>query len=251
MPRPNRTTTESSLPSSRRGRSARPALGLAALLAVAAVSLAGCGLGFDWSDRTIGSGPYTTGSGHVVTATRQLASFHAISVSDGMTVSISAGDAPAVDVTADDNLVPLISTTVRDGALTIRVDGSLTTRDPIRLTVTAATAVDSIVADSGSTVDAEDLGAPTLTVSISGGSTLHAGGSAATLEATVREGSTADMRNLRAATVRVSVSTGSTAHVDASDSIAGECNLGSTLRVSGSASTAGVSVDTGSTLTRE
>jgi hypothetical protein len=228
-------------------------LTIPALLVAAAIATTGCGrvvINNSSSTTTIGSAPYTEGSGNVATETRPLDAFHAISVDNGMTVFVKRGDAPSVAVTADDNLVSMISTTVENGTLVVTVQGSLTTHSPMRVDVTAA-ALDSVDQNGGTTVDVEDLSVERLTASVSGGSTLRAGGKVATLLLTAQSGSTADLRNVEAGTVQVSVRAGSTARVNAGDSITGECTTGSTLRVSGSASTAGVSADSGSTVTRE
>jgi hypothetical protein len=226
----------------------------APLLIAAVLAVAGCGrvvINNSNSTTTIGSAPYTEGSGNVATVSRQLEPFHAVSVTNGMTVFVKQGDAPAVDVTADDNLVAMISTMVEDGALVITVNGSLTTHNPMRVSVTTVTPIDSVSQDGGTTVDIEDFSADAVTVSVSGGSTLRAGGKVANLELTAEGGSTADMRNVEAGVVQISLSTGSTAHVNVSQTITGECTTGSTLKLSGSASSAGVSRDTGSTVTRD
>jgi hypothetical protein len=224
------------------------------LLIAAALAVAGCGrvvINNSNSTTTIGSAPYTEGSGNVATVSRQLEPFHAVSVTNGMTVSVRHGDASSADVTADDNLVPMISTAVEDGTLVITVNGSLTTHNRMRVSVTTVTPIDSVSQDGGTTVDIEDFSADAVTVSVSGGSTLHAGGKVANLEIAADGGSTADMRNVETGAAQVSLSTGSTVHVNVSQSITGECTTGSTLKISGSASTAGVSKDTGSTVTRD
>jgi hypothetical protein len=226
----------------------------APLLIAAVLAVTGCGrvvINNNTSTTTIGSAPYTEGSGNVATVTRQLEPFHAVSVTNGMTVFVRQGDAPSVDVTADDNLVPMISTTVEGGTLVVTVNGSLTTHNQMRVSVTTATPIDEVSQDGGTTVDIEDFSADTVTVTVSGGSTLRGGGKIGNLNLTTQGGSTADMRNVEAAAVQVSLSTGSTAHVKVSQSITGECTTGSTLKVSGSASTAGVSTDTGSTVARD
>jgi hypothetical protein len=224
------------------------------LLAAAALSFAGCGkvvMDNNTSTTTIGSAPYIEGSGTVTTETRQLDGFHAVSVTDGMTVFVKLGDAPSVDVTADDNLVGMISTGVQNGTLLVTVDGSLTTHNQMRVDVTTATPIDSVAQDGGSTVDIEDFSADAAVVSVSGGSTLRAGGKIATLQLRTQGGSTADMRNLKTTVATVSVDTGSTALVNVSESITGQCTTGSTLKISGAASTAGVTTDTGCTVAHD
>jgi hypothetical protein len=227
------------------------AVTLAALAIATTVATTGCSRVFDnnnGSTTTIGSAPYTEGSGKVVTETRPLAEFHAISVENGVTVFVRQGSPASVDVAADDNLTGLIATDVTGGALTVHVTGSLTTHNPIKLTVTSPTAVDDLRLDGGTTLDVEDLSSPSLHVSLDGGSTLRAGGTTNSLRADVDGGSTADMTNVTAKSAEASVNGGSTAILNVTDVVSGSCHGGSTLKVSGGADTAAVGKDTGSTV---
>jgi predicted small secreted protein len=223
-----------------------------AALLVAALLVAGCGRSFfndSQSNTMIGSGPYVQGSGKAATESRALGSFHALAVANGMTVTVKLGAAPSAEVTADDNLLGMILTTVEDGTLTVSVDGSLTTHNPLRVTVTAPAGLDSIEQNGGTTVDFESA-AGSLEVSVNAGSTLRAGGKVSNLEVAVSSGSTADLRNVEAAVARVEVNSGSTARLNVSQSLSGRCAGGSTLFVSGSASLDAVGKDAGSTVRR-
>ena len=134
------------------------------------------------------------------------------------------------------------------GELTIRVTGSLTTHNQIRLTLTAALPTESIAVDGGSTLDVEDVSGPMLRVAAHGGSTLRAGGKTVSLEVEVGGGSTADLRNVEAKIADVAVDGGSTATLNVSDVVKGTCHGGSTLSVSGGADTAAVGKDSGSSI---
>lgn len=234
-------------------RFARGLLLSAALVAAFAVS--GCSVvhnnSVNGSTMTIGSAPYTEGSGVVTTATRPLESFHAVSVENGLTIFVRTGTTAAAAVTADDNLVGMITTEVQDGTLRIRVSGSLTTHKQLKVEVTAASAVDSVAQTGGSTMDVEDLSSDSVTASVDGGSTLRAGGRTANLQLTVDGGSTADLRNVETQAAQVQIDGGSTAFVKAQKSIAGTCNGGSTLKASGSAGVGTVAKDSGSTVAGE
>jgi hypothetical protein len=224
----------------------------AALLAVALV--AGCGSTTFFnheSTTTIGSGPYVQGSGTIITQARALDAFHAIAVENGLYVTVVDGAAPSVDVTADDNLVGMITTTVEQGTLHISVEGSLTTHNGLRVRVIVPAALDAIDVNGGSTVDSEHLTGDSLAVTVNGGSTLRAGGKLADLRVSVDGGSTADLQNVEVATAEAEVNAGSTARLNVSASVTGRCSAGSTLKVSGGASIDQVESDTGSTVTRD
>jgi hypothetical protein len=59
------------------------------------------------------------GSGQVVTEDRTVPEFQSVSLSMPAVVTIRDDGAPALQVTADDNVLPLISTTVRNGELSL------------------------------------------------------------------------------------------------------------------------------------
>jgi hypothetical protein len=224
-------------------------------VAVATVAIAGCSVihdnSYNGSTTQIGSAPYTEGSGAVASETRTVGTFHAVSVENGLTVTISRGTSASARVTADDNLLKMITTTVQDGKLSISVEGSLRTHDTLRVEVTAPAALDSIAQTGGSTVDVEDLAGTSLAVSVDGGSTLRAGGRITNLQLTVAGGSTADLRNVESKTAQVSADGGSTAFVNVTETISGSCNGGSTLKVSGAAGLDAVEKDTGSSVVRD
>jgi hypothetical protein len=232
-------------------RLTRHAVALAALAVATTIATTGCSKVFDnnnGSTTTIGSAPYTEGSGKIVTETRRLAEFHAISAENGVTVFVRHGSTASVDVAADDNLTGLIATDVAGGALTVHVTGSLITHNPIKLTVTSTSAVDDLRLDGGTTLDVEDLSSPSVHASLDGGSTLRAGGTTVALRVDVDGGSTADMTNVTVKSAEASVNGGSTAILNVTDVVSGSCHGGSTLKVSGGADTVSVEKDTGSTV---
>jgi hypothetical protein len=234
----------------RRPRLTRTAATLVALAIVAAASTAGCSkvLNHDTNNITIGSAPYIQGSDKVVTVTRALAEFDGVSVENGVTVFVRHGSRSSVDVTADDNLTGLIATDVAGGKLTIRVTGSLTTHNQIRLDVTSAKEIASVDVTNGSTLDTEDVTAPELRMSVNNGSTLRAGGKTTTLHLSVNNGSTGDLTNVEATTGEVMVDNGSTGTVNVTGVVTGSCHTGSTLHVKGGGLTTGVDKDAGSTV---
>lgn len=74
------------------------------------------------------------GSGELRTEEREAASFHSIEIEGSMDVVLSQGK-QSVEVTADDNILPLITTTVVDGVLTISSQQCYTTSHAVTATV--------------------------------------------------------------------------------------------------------------------
>lgn len=84
-----------------------------------------------------GSGPRIEGSGNVVEEARALSGFRALVINGPADVVMKSGTQERVVVSADDNIVPLITTTVEDGRLEVgvRKDASFRTRNKVRVEV--------------------------------------------------------------------------------------------------------------------
>ncbi len=65
------------------------------------------------------------GSGNVVTESRDISDFKGVDVSGVFQVEITAQKDFSVEIEADDNLMPLIKTEVRNGVLHLETEGSL------------------------------------------------------------------------------------------------------------------------------
>ncbi len=76
------------------------------------------------------------GSGVAKTETRQLADFKSISNEAVGDVIVTIGDTQSVEVTIDDNLMPLLVTEVENGVLKIKTTGSFSTSLGLNVKVT-------------------------------------------------------------------------------------------------------------------
>lgn len=63
----------------------------------------------------------TRGSGNVITETKTIKGVSSISLVGDGRLEIEQGDAESLDITADDNIIPLLSSEVRDGELKLGV----------------------------------------------------------------------------------------------------------------------------------
>jgi hypothetical protein len=91
---------------------------------------------------TITISPNTvTGSGHVISETRNVSGFDSLALEGSGNVSVAFGSNESVVVQADDNIIPLITTTVQNSSLVIRTKNNtnITTRSGIRISVTMKT----------------------------------------------------------------------------------------------------------------
>jgi hypothetical protein len=112
------------------------------------------------------------GSGKVVTATREVQDFLAISVSYPTEVLIQQGKSESVKIEAEDNLIPQLSTEMENGTLVIRnkeFDWSkrVNPTKPVRITITVKD-LHNIDFSSAGTIRVEKLATDELSVHISG-----------------------------------------------------------------------------------
>lgn len=160
-----------------------------------------------------------SGSGRLALDKRTVARFHAVSVSLPGSVKLVQGSSEGVEIEADDNLLPLIDTSVERGLLQLRLAKGyrLAGNSTIRLTVNArqidslavsgsaeltaprlqTASLESEIAGSGR-ISIQDLRSERLSVSIAGSGHFEARGNAQRLEANI-----AGSGNLRTARLAV------------------------------------------------
>jgi Putative auto-transporter adhesin, head GIN domain len=194
-------------------------LPLAALLAVA-----GC-------SQMIGS---TAGSGTPATVRRELAGFDAVRMSCHCRLKLTAQAATqTVTVTADDNVVPLITTEVRDGTLYIEASQFYIEKTPVLLEIGVATLTRLHFSGAGE-IDLADLKSDSLDITVSGAGRVTATGEAKRLDLSLSGAASIEAPGLKAASVRAHVSgvgnidTWASDSLDASVSGVGKISYGGT-----------------------
>jgi len=209
----------------RRFRTTRRAVGVrrAAHLITAAAAMAalvGCTL-----SGTVGSGP-------TVSENRTVAEFDRIEVDAGIAVEIQIGPVQSVQVQAQQEVLPRITTEVASGVLKIHhASAFVAAQTPHVAVVTPA--LNGVAASGGSQVTADGIAADTFDVNLNGGSTLTATGTANAVAVQVNGGARASLFGLLAKTVFLDVNGGSNADVNASVAVTGSVNGGSSATVAG------------------
>ena len=117
--------------------------------------------------RMLGLG--TTGSGNVQVESRVVSGFQAVTVSGSINVVLRQGNREGVEVSADNNLLPLIETRVENGTLRIRpkAGASYSTHNPVLVSVDLIALKSLSVGGSGE-VSARGLKADKIDVTIGG-----------------------------------------------------------------------------------
>ncbi len=100
---------------------------------------------------------YTTGSGNVITETRNVGNFNSISVSSSFDVEVKIGTTAAIRVEADDNIMKYIVTNVSGNELRIKVEGMHNLNDVHMKVFITTPSLIRINADASATVKVLDI----------------------------------------------------------------------------------------------
>ena len=119
----------------------------------------------------------TRGSGNVITESRAVSNFSNVVLAGIGELSITQGDNESLTIEADDNLMPLITTKVENGTLTIGLDTnrgtiSLNPTRPIKYTLQVKT-LNSIQLAGAGNISTPSLKSETLTIGSSGAGNLN------------------------------------------------------------------------------
>ena len=193
--------------------------GVLAILAVVGLSAA-CSI--RWVD---GQGPITS-------ETRQIAAFMKFEADHGIDVDVRVGSAQSVEVHAQANVLPLVTTAVRGD--TLRITGTAEFRSPTRpQVVIVVPALEAIDLGGGSQGVVAALAAGTFGLHISGGAGISMTGTIDTLAIDGSGGASAHLPELLVRAAAVDLSGGTQVTVNASEIVTGDLNGGAHLTVLG------------------
>jgi hypothetical protein len=174
------------------------------------------------------------GQGPVTSETREVGAFSRIEASAGIRVVVRIGPSEAVEVTAQENLLPVIATDLRGDTLSIEASEDFTSLEPVTVTVVVP-ALDGITLSGGSQAVIDGLDAESLELRIRGGAQVTAAGSVGSVALHADGGATASLEDLSVRVATVSMDGGATATLTASDDVTGTAAGGSRLTVLGDA----------------
>jgi hypothetical protein len=171
----------------------------------------------NWSD----GGPAIKGSGNLKTETRVVENFTAIVVSGSANLEIEQTGEESLELTIDDNLLPLFTTDVRDGTLFIgTAEGKRLTwngKGP-RIKVTVRE-LRKLKVSGAVSVKATKLDTDSLTIAISGAGSASMAGRSNNLSISVSGAGSLDAVDLQAKRATIIVSGAGDVAVNASDEL--------------------------------
>jgi Putative auto-transporter adhesin, head GIN domain len=190
----------------------------------------------------LGSSPFNvsfnfgkvSGSGNVITETRDVRDFSSIDVSGIFKVEATAQKDFRVEVQADDNLLPFITTEVRGGVLHIEAEKRLKSNGPIIIRVSAPD-VEHVEASGVSNVSIKDLNSERFDADTSGKSHVSVQGMAENLDIDVSGASEVDAAELTSQNAKVDASGASKVTVNVSRQLDADASGASRIYYSGPA----------------
>lgn len=184
------------------------------ILLIALLLLSACSL------VSIASRDAVTGSGNVVSETRQVSNFSRLTISSSADVTVVLGDTEGLTIEAEDNLLPYITTEVFLGDLTIgvKLGSAINPTRPIRVTLNAKL-LDGLRLNGSGSIDLPGIDQNGLDIKIGGSGNILVSGATDDLTITLGGSGTIDCRDLVAQTARVRLNGSGTITVNATEKI--------------------------------
>jgi len=200
---------------------------------------------------------YKTGSGNLVTQTRNVDRFKAVSVGGGFEVEIKIGSPAKVVIEADDNIINDIEATVNNGQLKISINDGIsfndahvevfiTSNEITRISSSASAKVvvtDEIESDENITLKASSgsfikatVNAPVTEADASSGAEIVVNGRTKTFKAESSSGATVKALDLLSENTTAQASSGASTSVHASVQINAKASSGGSVTYRGEAS---------------
>ena len=142
-------------------------------------------------------GPQVTGSGKVKSESRTVGNFTKIESRGSADCRVTVGKAVGLTVQADDNILPLIETTVERDTLVINCKGSFSTHNGIVVTISVPNLESFNVRGSGDS-SIRGVHGRSFSVEIAGSGDIEAAGQVDKSSASIRGSGDIDFSNLRA-----------------------------------------------------
>jgi len=190
------------------------------------------------------------GSGRAVTEQRNVDGFTSVHVSSAINATVMVGPDVTVTVTADDNLLDNVATSVFLGRLDVSMTGSSSVRTPVSVAITVPV-LDTVQASSAASVTVTGVNTSTLTVAAESSGSIVARGNASAVNVTAQSNGSADLGNVPAQNATVQLDSAGRATVNAQISVSGSVDSAGRLTIEGDPQAVRVSTDSGGQVVRD
>jgi len=189
------------------------------------------------------------GSGNAATEQRDVGGFNSIEVGEAIRATVIVGPAVTVSVTADDNLLGSVQTTVIAGRLKIGMNGG-SPRTQVEVAVTVPS-LDEASANSAANLTITGLNAGSFSAAADSAASLVVRGNADSVSVSASSAASADIGDVPAQTASVDVSSAAHATVNAQVSVSGSVDSGGSVTIEGEPQSVNVSTDSGGAVNRD
>tara|TARA_B100000609_G_C17170953_1_gene411625 strand:- start:271 stop:1029 length:759 start_codon:yes stop_codon:yes gene_type:complete len=167
------------------------------------------------------------GSGKTDIKKEKLPAFSEIKVKNGMSIKVDASAGkPELQVTGDDNIIPLVKAKVVKGVLNFSYSDSFTTGNALKITVTAPK-LKTITATGASRVTINKLDVKEIKIIGRQGTQITASGKAGLLVLVLSNAASFNGTKLVAKNAKVKMDIATSADLNVTDQVSGTNNLGS------------------------
>jgi len=194
--------------------------------------------------------PTVAASGHVVADMRQVGDFTKVSVSTAIQATVIVGPAATVQVTADDNLLGSVNTSVTLGTLNVSIRPGAEPSTQVEVAITVPN-LEDLEVDSAASAVATGVNNPTFHAEANSAGSLTARGNSDSVQVTATSAGSADLGGIPAQTASVNVGSGSRATVNAQQSVSGSVDSGGIVHIEGQPQTVNVSTNSGGAVVRD
>ncbi len=115
-----------------------------------------------------GSSNVVQGSGNIVTDKRKLSAFEKLSINVSADIEYIASDSYQLELTADDNIVPLVTSAISGNTLSIDTNRSFSTQSVFRIKIYGTPSLRSLLIDGSADVDLQGISSDLLEISLEG-----------------------------------------------------------------------------------
>lgn len=153
-------------------------------LAGVAVMMMGCDHLGPMTSGEHSSGQEIVGSGKSAKATRTVGKFKAIEIDGSIDARVTVGKQTPINIEGDDNIVPILKTEIKGDTLRIYVDGSYTSKLPLKVSLGAESLGAASLNGSGE-LSLSHLNGNLLVVGLNGSGKVVGDGKISTLDASI------------------------------------------------------------------
>jgi hypothetical protein len=194
--------------------------------------------------------PSVVGSGNSATEQRNVADFTELRVGHAIAVTVAVGAPTSMSVTADDNVLPRVRTTMSGNRLDVGLEGSVQVRTPVHVTITVPS-LSWLAAHSAGRLTASGLDAESLSVSTDSAGVVEVVGRAGSVSVTANSGGMASLGQVDVANADVNIDSAGRATIRPTGTVNGSVDSGGVLVIQGNPASVNVETDTTGQVIRE